>query len=112
MQNTRLSNLLGYISINLRNWLANPWRRTSLLIICLLSGYFLGGAISLISGQAAVSDIAIAAVMLALTELVSFLAYRKRENCTRLGSWGTDLLNALKIGFIYSMFVESFKLGS
>jgi hypothetical protein len=112
MQNTRLSNLLSYISINLRNWLVNPWRRISMIIICLLSGYFLGGAISLISGQAAVSDIAIAAVMLALTELVSFLAYRRRENYTHLGSWGTDLLNALKIGFIYSMFVESFKLGS
>jgi Protein of unknown function (DUF565) len=112
MQNTRLSNLLGYVSINLRNWLANPWRRTSVMIICLLGGYFLGGAISLISGQAAVSDIAIAAVMLAITELVNFLAYRKRENYTLLGGWGANLINALKIGFIYSMFVEAFKLGS
>jgi FtsH-binding integral membrane protein len=112
MQNTRLSNLLGYISINLRNWLANPWRRTSVMIICLLAGYFLGSAVPLISGQAAVSDIAIAAVMLTLTELVSFLAYRPRDDSNRLGGWGTNLLNALKIGFIYSMFVESFKLGS
>jgi Protein of unknown function (DUF565) len=136
MQNTRLSNLLGYISINFRNWLINPWRRTSVLIIGLLSGYFLGSAVPLISGQAALSDIVVAAIALIITELVSFLAYRRSSSLTvnraepgnlpiittsgnrisnsymRIGSWGVDLLNALKIGFIYSMFVESFKLGS
>jgi predicted Co/Zn/Cd cation transporter (cation efflux family) len=112
MQNTRLSNLLGYISINLRNWLTNPWRRISLGIIGLLSGYFLGSAIPLISGQAALSDIIVAAIALIVTELISFLAYRRSGNYTRLGGWSLDLLNALKIGFIYSMFVESFKLGS
>jgi Protein of unknown function (DUF565) len=136
MQNTRLSNLLGYISINFRNWLINPWRRTSVLIIGLLSGYFLGSAVPLISGQAALSDIAVAAIALIITELVSFLAYRRSPSLAvnraepgnlpiitisgnktsnsyiRIGSWGVDLLNALKIGFIYSMFVESFKLGS
>jgi FtsH-binding integral membrane protein len=112
MQNTRLSNLLGFISINFRNWLANPWRRTSLGIIGLLSGYFLGSAVPLIAGQAALSDIFVAAIALAITELISFIAYRRPGEYTRLGSWTLDLFNTLKIGFIYSMFVESFKLGS
>jgi Protein of unknown function (DUF565) len=109
MQNTRLSNLLGFIDRNLRNWLANPWRRTSVWLICLLLGNFLGSAITLISGQAAMSDIVVAIAMLLLTELVSWLTYSQRSQS---GKGGVDLLNALKIGFVYSMFVESFKLGS
>ena len=112
MQNTRLSSLLGYIRTNFRNWLTNPWRRTSVVLIGLLAGYFLGSAIPLISGQAALSDITVAAISLLFTELISFLAYRRAGNYTRIDGWGLDLLNALKIGFIYSMFVESFKLGS
>jgi hypothetical protein len=109
MQNTRLSNLFGFIDRNLRNWFANPWRRTSAWLICLLLGNFLGSAITLISGQAAMPDIVVAAAVLLLTELVSWLTYSQRPT---LGRWGIDLLNALKIGFVYSMFVESFKLGS
>jgi FtsH-binding integral membrane protein len=109
MQNTRLSNLLSFVERNLRNWFANPWRRVSVWLICLLLGNFLGSAIPLIAGQAAVSDIMVAAGVLVLTELVSWLTYSQRSH---LGRWGIDLLNALKVGFVYSMFVESFKLGS
>jgi Protein of unknown function (DUF565) len=116
MQNTRLSNFLGFVAINVRLWLSNPWRRFSLWIICLLLGNFLGSVITLMAGQAAKFDIWAA-------EVIAGLTYRRRGGFWQLGSapsnmpndlgnWTLDLLNALRIGVIYSMFVEAFKLGS
>jgi Protein of unknown function (DUF565) len=123
MQNTRLSNFLGFVAINVRLWLANPWRRFSLWLICLLFGNFLGSVITLMAGQAAQFDIWAAALLLAGTEAIAWLTYRRRGGFWQLGAspstmpsdlgnWTLDLLNALRIGVIYSMFVEAFKLGS
>ena len=110
MQNTRLNRLVDVFSTKLGGWLQNPWRRISLLIISLLFGSFLGGAFSTIAGQAAEWDIFVAGVLLALTELVNWIVYQVSR---RLGRplW-IDILNCLKIGLIYSLFVEAFKLGS
>jgi Protein of unknown function (DUF565) len=97
-------------------------------LIALLLGNFLGSVVTLVVGQVAQSDIGFAVIMLLATELVSWLVYRRRGgvwsrgtgeiessisgDVTSLGNLAIDLLNALKMGFIYSMFVEAFKLGS
>ncbi len=111
MQNTRLSNLLSFLASKLQAWILNPWRRASVWLICLLLGNFLGPAIALVTGQMAQADIVVALVMLAATELVSWLVYRKRS-VSILGSFGLENLNALKLGFVYSLFVDSLKLSS
>jgi Protein of unknown function (DUF565) len=89
----------------------------------------LGSVVTLVVGQVAQSDIGFSIIMLLVTELVSWLVYRRRGGVWVRGSVNSpdveidreinslsnlvlDLLNALKIGFIYSMFVEAFKLGS
>lgn len=111
MQNTRLSNLFSFFASKLQAWIQNPWRRASVWLICLLLGNFLGPAISLVTGQMAQLDIVVALVMLVATELVSWLVYR-RQSVSTLGSFGLENLNALKLGFVYSLFVESLKLAS
>lgn len=110
MQNTRLSSLVDTIADNLGGWLRNPWRRLSVLIISLLFGNFLGTAISTISGQRADLDIWVAAILVTVTEFISRLAYGGRLETRR--SLPMQLLNGLKLGLTYSLFVEAFKLGS
>lgn len=110
MQNTRINRFIDVIGEQLRRWLANPWRRISLLLISLLFGTFLGSAISTIAGQSADWDIFAAGLLVLLTELVNRLVYGASPQVARF-LW-VDLLNALKIGLTYSLFVEAFKLGS
>jgi hypothetical protein len=110
MQQTRLNRLFDRLTGELGNWLSNPWRRWSVLIISLLLGNFLGTAISTISGQTAELDIVVAAILVALTEFVSRVVYGSRPNTAR--SLVVQIPNALKLGLIYSLFVEAFKLGS
>jgi Protein of unknown function (DUF565) len=110
MQNTRINRFFEVLSEQFGRWLSNPWRRISLLLICLLFGTFLGTAISTIAGQSADWDIFAAGVLVVLTELVSKLAYGTQQLVAR--SFAVDLLNALKIGLTYNLFVEAFKLGS
>jgi len=110
MQQTRLNRLFDRLIRALGDWLSNPWRRWSVLIISLLLGNFLGTAISTISGQTAELDIVVAAILVALAELVSRVTYGTRPDTAR--SLLVQIPNALKLGLIYSLFVEAFKLGS
>lgn len=118
MQNTRLNNLLNLLLTQLSQWLANPWRYFSVILISLLLGMFLGSAIPTTAGQAADWDIVAAGVLLLFTEGVSWFVYgRKRpliqstESLPRRSVF-LQVVNALKIGLTYSMFVEAFKIGS
>lgn len=110
MQNTRLNNLLSNVSGRLRQWFFNPWRRWSVLIISWLFGFFLGSAISTTAGQTAEWDIGVAAVLVALTEVGSRIFYGRTVQ-ERQALW-VEALNILKVGLIYSLFLEAFKLGS
>jgi len=110
MQNTRISTLFDNIVGGLDRFFRNPWRRFSLLLISLLLGNFLGIAISSISGQKADLDIVASAILVAITEAISRLAYSIPSATAR--SLPVQVLNALKLGLIYSLFVEAFKLAS
>jgi hypothetical protein len=110
MQNTRLNSLVDRTTDGLGSWLQNPWRRFSVLIISLLLGNYVGPALTLVAGQRGQVDIVIAALVVALIELTSLFAYRRRAEVAR--SLLLDSLNAFKIGFTYSLIVDAFKLGS
>ncbi|WP_089090668.1 DUF565 domain-containing protein [Nodularia sp. NIES-3585] len=117
MQNTRLTNLVDSIASRLGQWFLNPWRRLSLLLINFFFGFFLGTAISTIAGQRGLLDIVMAGFLVVLTEVTSRIFYSSRFLSQRFGRSASltllvESLNVLKVGFIYSMFVESFKLGS
>lgn len=110
MQNTRLNNLFDAIATRLGQWFLNPWRRLSLLSISFLFGFFLGDAVSTTAGQEGVLDIVVAAFLVLLTEITSRIFYSRSFLERR--SLLVDSLNLLKVGLIYSLFLEAFKLGS
>lgn len=119
MQNTRLNRLVDGSLTQFSTWILNPWRRTSLIVISLLFGNFLATAFSTITGQNADWDVLIAAILTSITETISWFVYRvdrvdrpSSAEPRRPRPLVPQLVNALKIGLIYGLFVESFKLGS
>jgi hypothetical protein len=115
MQNTRLNRFFDDVLSQATRWLRNPWRRLSCLIIGVLSGNFLAIVTSTTAGQTAEIDGVVAILLVALTEAISWLVYRRRSPQTIPVSrpyWFLDILNATKIGFIYGMFVQAQLLGS
>ena len=110
MQNTRINRLIDVLGEQFGRWQSNPWRRISLLVISLLFGTFLGTAISTIAGQSANWDIIVAGLLVLLTEFVNRLVYGGPKAMAR--SLWVEILNSLKIGLTYNLFVEAFKLGS
>ncbi|HEY9880180.1 MAG TPA: DUF565 domain-containing protein [Leptolyngbyaceae cyanobacterium] len=116
MQRTRLSTLFDTLGSQLNRWLINPWRRLSIVIISLLGGNFFGVALATISGQAAEQDVVAAAIVVALAEGISRFVYGRRDRNLNFPEARTPLiyeaLNAIKIGALYALVVEAFKLGS
>ena len=147
MQRTRLNTLFNQITLRFRQWVFNPWRRLSVILISLLFGNFFATAISATAGQTAKLDVTISAFLVLGVELISWLYYRftpRRRmaatinqqaiapNMTSPNVLSTDSitapgldvgpvrsrstlaesLNAFKLGMIYGLFVEAFKLGS
>jgi hypothetical protein len=118
MQNTRLNNLVNVVLVQLGQWLANPWRRFSVILISWLLGIFLGTAIPTTAGQNANWDVIAAGILVLFTEAVSRIVYgsNRRQVKSTAGfpqhSFLAETINALKIGLTYSLFMEAFKLGS
>jgi hypothetical protein len=120
MQRTRLSTLFDRLFGQLEQWSNNPWRRMSLMIISLLFGNFLATAVSSSTGQKAELDITVSLILLVITEAISWLTYgtrfgqRRSEPGAFLGQrpFWIAILNSLKLGLVYGLFVEAFKLGS
>lgn len=118
MQNTRLNTLFDRSLGQFGRWLRNPWRRLSVLIISLLLGNFLATIVSTVSGQRAEIDVIVAALLMLFTEAVSWLVYRGDRRGLQQGAAEAarplllELLNGVKIGLTYGLFVEAFKLGS
>lgn len=109
MQNTRLNRLVDDLGQQIQDQLQNPWRRLASLGLALLFGVVLSVGISATAGQWAYLDVTVAAVMVLLTELISWLFYGRVG--VRRSLWG-EALNALKLGVIYGLFLIAFMLGS
>ena len=117
MQRTRLNSLVSITENRLDLLFSNPWRRISLNLIAILTGFFMGSALVTTAGQDAVWDIPAAAMVFTFTELTSRFVYSRRQR-RQQGALPTrrslyiDVLNLFKVGLIYSLFLEAFKLGS
>ncbi|MFM9157863.1 MAG: DUF565 domain-containing protein, partial [Dolichospermum sp.] len=85
-------------------------RSYSLILIIFLFVFLLASAVSSTPGQKAELDIVLAAFLVVFTELFSkfFYGYSWLH---RAVIW-VETLNYLKVGFIYSLFLEALKLGS
>lgn len=118
MQNTRLSTLVDTALGRFSRSLQNPWRRLAFLLIAVLAGNFLASTISTVAGQQAELDVVAAFLLVALTELVSWIVYRgdrprpATQERPAARSLLLDALNGFKLGVVYGLFLEAFKLGS
>lgn len=110
MQDTRLDRILTESGSRIETWFQNPWRRLVAIVIMLLGGFFLGNIVTTTAGQSTQYDGVITLVFVAMVEAVSWIAYRGKAFVAR--SLWLESVNMLKIGFIYALFLEAFKLGS
>lgn len=115
MQDTRLSRLFEQSLGRLGSFLRNPWRRTSVLIISLLGGNFFATLTSTVAGQQADLDVIVSLLLVGVAEAISWVVYRtdrRRLDPLVQRSLLLEMLNGFKLGTMYGLFVEAFKLGS
>ena len=86
----------------------NPWRKLSLLVLALLVSFLIGSAITSVAGVLSQMD-PIAALLVVLT---AELSVRLRRPWKQSGTSPIvlDLIDMSRIGFLYGLFLEAFKL--
>ena len=107
LQSTNLNLHLGKALERLELWGTNPWRRYSLFLIFLLTGFLLGSSIGTINGVLALMD-PIGAFFTVI--LIEFLVRVRRLDSQKRWSISKSVLDIFRIGFVYGLFMEGFKL--
>ena len=106
LQSTRLQTNVGAALQRLDRWARNPWRRFSLLALAGLIGFFIGSAITSVAGVLGQMDPVAALVVVLGTELT----IRRRRSSEPSLKLPQQLLDLGRIGFLYGLFLEGFKL--
>lgn len=108
LQSTRLQRSFGEASTRLDHWATNPWRRSSLLLIALTGSFMLGNGIAAISGSLNLMDPLAAMLSVGVLEvMVRVRRHWARDHQTHLGR---QLLDMVRIGLLYGLLLEGFKL--
>lgn len=105
-QSTRLQTNAGAALQRLEDWALNPWRRLSLLAIAGLIGFLIGTAITPVAGVLGQMD-PVAALLVVLGTELTIRRRRSSEPSLKLPQ---QLLDLGRIGFLYGLFLEGFKL--
>ena len=103
-QSTRLQRSFGGLVQQLETWAANPWRRLSVLSIAALFGFLVGSAITSVAGVLGQMDPVGALIVVLGTEATVRL--RRAGSPTLV----EQVLNVSRIGLLYGLFLEAFKL--
>ena len=106
LQSTRLQTNVGAALQRLDRWARNPWRRLSLLALSGLLGFLIGSATTSVSGVLGQLDPVAALVVVLGTELT----IRRRRSSAPSLKLPQQLLDLARIGFLYGLFLEGFKL--
>ena len=106
LQSTRLQTNVGEAVQRLDQWSRNPWRRLSLLALAGLIGFLIGSAITSVSGVLGQMD-PVAALLVVLGTELTIRRQRSSEPSLKLPQ---QLLDLGRIGFLYGLFLEGFKL--
>ena len=106
LQSTRLQTNVGAALQRLDRWARNPWRRFSLLALAGLIGFLIGSAITSVAGVLGQMDPVAALVVVLGTELT----IRRRRSSEPSLKLPQQLLDLGRIGFLYGLFLEGFKL--
>lgn len=103
-QSTRLQRSFGGLVQQLETWAVNPWRRLSALSIAALFGFLVGSAITSVAGVLGQMDPVGALIVVLGTEATVRL--RRAGSPTLV----EQVLNVSRIGLLYGLFLEAFKL--
>ena len=111
IQRTRLSELQSRWAGGLADGLGGPWWLNSLRLIAVLVGFFSASALTLLLSTLELQPNrpTTALVVLGVCELLVVLRRRSSRNGVPL-HW--RLLDNLRIGFVYAVVLEAFKVGS
>ena len=108
-QSTGFSRNIVNIISRLDLWVANPWRKYSLLIIIFFFAFSFGSSIGMINGALALMDPVGAFLTVILIEF--FVRFRRSEIKRReLRSISRSIMDSFRMGFVYGLFMEGFKL--
>ena len=106
LQSTRLQANIGAAIQRLDRWSRNPWRRLSLLALAGLIGFLFGSALTSVAGALGQMD-PVAALLVVLGAEVTIRRRRSSKPSLKLPQ---QLLDLGRIGFLYGLFLEGFKL--
>jgi hypothetical protein len=107
-QRTRFQRYVSGFGESLAEWATNPWRRLSLLLIVLLIGFVVGGGLGTITGALSYIDQVAALLCVVVIEAAARLrAPLLRRAGDRLG---LQLLDMARIGVLYGLLLDGFKL--
>ncbi len=107
-QPTRLQRNFGQAFERLDLWTRNPWRRYSLFIIILLTGFLLGSSIGVINGVLALMDPVGAFFVVLLLE--TMVRVRRYEPFLKRPKIVLQIIDVARIGLLYGLLMEGFKL--
>ena len=89
-------------------WAINPWRRYSLAMTVLLTGYFFGSSLGMISAVLELIDPVGALLSVFFIEIL--IQYRRRLRFDNEKKLLILLIDSLRLGLFYGFFTESLKL--
>ena len=93
---------------SLSQWAINPWRRYSLALTVVLTGYFLGSSLGMISAVAELVDPAGAFLSVFFIEIL--IQIRRKFRFDKKRKLLVLLIDSLRLGLFYGFFTESLKL--
>ncbi|WP_320675259.1 DUF565 domain-containing protein [Prochlorococcus sp. MIT 1341] len=108
LQDTGLYRNIGMAIDRLESWTINPWRRFSLLLIVLFSAFLIGSSIGMINGVLALMD----PIGAFFTVLILEIMVRARGVWIfeKRGRISGQLIDVARIGLLYGLLLEGFKL--
>ena len=93
---------------SLSQWAVNPWRRYSLALTVVLTGYFFGSSLGMISAVVELIDPVGAFLSVSFIEIL--IQFRRRLRTDKRKKLLVLLIDSLRLGLFYGFFTESLKL--
>ena len=107
-QKTKFQKLVIENFDSLSQWAVNPWRRYSLALTVVLTGYFFGSSLGMISAVVELIDPVGAFLSVLFIEIL--IQFRRRLRFDKRKKILVLLIDCLRLGLFYGFFTESLKL--
>jgi hypothetical protein len=107
-QKTKFQRLVVENFDSLSQWAVNPWRRYSLALTVVLTGYFFGSSLGMISAVVELIDPVGAFLSVLFIEIL--IQFRRRLRFDKTKKILVLLIDSLRLGLFYGFFTESLKL--